>query len=635
MTATLEQLVPGWRQAWEIPPQRTLSEWAEENWVLSPEYSAATGPLRLRGWQRPIFDSFTDPRVKHIVLKTSTQVVKTLFIQVVIGYTVACQPGPILVAMPKEDDAMGFSKERLGPMFRDIPALRGKVGDPSKKDAGSTILYKEFPGGVLTVVGAGAPGNAARKSIMIACFDEVNKYPVTKEGDFVSLAEERLATFGSRAKRIETCSPTTPDGRISIAYERSDQCQPWLPCHRCGFHQVLKFSTHVVWDKSLPDGQRAASAVIRCQNCAADWNDNQRWRAAEVAEMRPQRPFHGIRGYGDISHLISPYKTLAQVVQKFLDCKANPSELRVFINTNLAEDYVEKGDAPEWRRLYERSRNEPHKLGVVPRGGLFLTCGIDVQNDRLEAQVKAWGRGRQSWVVDYVVLDGNPSESHVWPRLDDLLARFYPNEDGLMLGIACAAIDTGAFTQDVYHWVRQQGPTSRVIAIKGAHSGHLSILGTPSAQDVNWRGQRIKNGVQVRSVGVGEAKKELYRWLALPTPTEKELADGGSFPAGYCHLSSHLGEEFFEQLTAEQIVTHTVRGYATYEWQKTRERNEALDTAVYARAAAAHVGLDRFQDQDWATLEAMLSAPPAPAMPAPKQRDPQAGKWFGDRKGWL
>jgi phage terminase large subunit GpA-like protein len=58
---------------------------------------------------------------------------------------------------------------------------------------------------------------------------------------------------------------------------------------------------------------------------------------------------------------------------------------------------------------------------------------------------------------------------------------------------------------------------------------------------------------------------------------------------------------------AEQLVTvKTKRGFARLEWQKLRERNEALDCRVYARAAVWIVGADRWSEGRWADLEAQL-----------------------------
>ena len=53
-----------------------------------------------------------------------------------------------------------------------------------------------------------------------------------------------------------------------------------------------------------------------------------------------------------------------------------------------------------------------------------------------------------------------------------------------------------------------------------------------------------------------------------------------------------------------------VHGFAIREWQKMRERNEALDCYVYARAAAAVSGLDRFEDRHWRELERQIGLSP-------------------------
>jgi phage terminase large subunit GpA-like protein len=58
----------------------------------------------------------------------------------------------------------------------------------------------------------------------------------------------------------------------------------------------------------------------------------------------------------------------------------------------------------------------------------------------------------------------------------------------------------------------------------------------------------------------------------------------------------------------EQLVTvKTKRGFSRLEWQKLRERNEALDCRVYARAAAWIAGADRWPDARWRDLEQQIS----------------------------
>ena len=46
-----------------------------------------------------------------------------------------------------------------------------------------------------------------------------------------------------------------------------------------------------------------------------------------------------------------------------------------------------------------------------------------------------------------------------------------------------------------------------------------------------------------------------------------------------------FSENFFKQLTAEVLEKHFEKGVVKMAWKKIRERNEALDCAVYATAA--------------------------------------------------
>jgi phage terminase large subunit GpA-like protein len=73
------------------------------------------------------------------------------------------------------------------------------------------------------------------------------------------------------------------------------------------------------------------------------------------------------------------------------------------------------------------------------------------------------------------------------------------------------------------------------------------------------------------------------------------------YPAGYAHFPMYA-PEYFKQLTAEQLVTKIHKGYPRSEWQKMRERNEALDCRIYARAAAIAIGIDRWSEAKWNAL---------------------------------
>jgi len=159
------------------------------------------------------------------------------------------------------------------------------------------------------------------------------------------------------------------------------------------------------------------------------------------------------------------------------------------------------------------------------------------------------------------------------------------------------AIDSGYNTQVVYNHVRKY-PINRVIAVKGFDSLQ-TIIGPPSTVDVDSKGRKIRRGVRVWKVGTSVAKTELYGWLRLDKPTTEEE----SYPAGYCHFPEY-DEHYFKMLTAEQLILRVTRnGGRRFEWEKIRERNEALDCRTYARAAAAIVGLDRLNKAQWEHLK--------------------------------
>ena len=109
--------------------------------------------------------------------------------------------------------------------------------------------------------------------------------------------------------------------------------------------------------------------------------------------------------------------------------------------------------------------------------------------------------------------------------------------------------------------------------------------------------------------------------------TLKELAADGVRVAVFpeCALTGYFDKDFFEQLTAERLVTRYVKGHPKLEWVKPPgKRNEALDCAVYALAAAHMVGIDRWRELDWAKWERHVQAldlfdagPPPPATAAP------------------
>jgi phage terminase large subunit GpA-like protein len=581
-------------------PLLTISEWADRYRTLSQRASAEPGLWRTdrTPYLREIMDCLSPSSpIETVVLMKGAQVGGTECGNNWIGYVIHQAPGPMLSVQPTVEMAKRNSKQRIDPLIEESKPLRELVSDPRSRDSGNTMLAKEFPGGILVMTGANSAVGLRSMAARYLFCDEVDAYPgdVDGEGDPVNLALARTRTFARRKVFMISTPKITGRSRIEASFEDSDQRHYWVPCPHCNEYQTLKFP-QIRWPKGEPE-----LAVYVCEHCGGEIENHQKhWMLAE-GEWRPAAAGPGKAAGFHLSSLYSPvgWFSWADAAEMFTEAQKNPALLQVFINTVLGETWALQGEAPEWQRLYDR--REDYRIGVVPKGGLFLTAGVDIQKDRIEIEVVAWGRGKESWSVDYQVLEGQTAETAVWQKLTSLLDTYHPTESGASLPIVKFAIDSGYATPEVYAWTRKYGG-SRAVVIKG-DSRAAAPISQPSPIDVGPQGKRVRWGIRVWPVNGSMIKEELYRWLCLDRPTEES---GDPYPPGYCHFPKY-GEEYFKQLTAEQLVTRIVKGYRRPEWQKTRDRNEAIDARTYARAAAAVYGIDRFTDAVWQTLEGRLA----------------------------
>jgi phage terminase large subunit GpA-like protein len=172
------------------------------------------------------------------------------------------------------------------------------------------------------------------------------------------------------------------------------------------------------------------------------------------------------------------------------------------------------------------------------------------------------------------------SPSGPWHQLDNILKTDYVRDDGIPLKIKAMAVDTGGhFTHETYMYCRSRKRLG-VIAIKGSSLSGKPALGKSSKQDVNYKGQVFKNGVELWNIGTDTIKSTIYSRLKRPMGQGQATFH---FPAG-------LPADYFNQLTAEKQITRYRNGFAMRIWtKKDGVRNEALDCEVYAYAGLQHL----------------------------------------------
>jgi phage terminase large subunit GpA-like protein len=136
----------------------------------------------------------------------------------------------------------------------------------------------------------------------------------------------------------------------------------------------------------------------------------------------------------------------------------------------------------------------------------------------------------------------------------------------------------------------------RLLPIFGAVPNNAPVLSKGKLQDVNWRGQLDKRGVQIHHVGTVAIKHLLYSRLSTDADKQSD--------ARQVRFSDELAPEYFGGLVSETYNPAKNR----FEKKRGGPRNEPLDTWVYAYAATHHpeLRLHRATKADWDAREARL-----------------------------
>lgn len=572
------QLVP--------PPDMLPSVWAEQN-IRIPVGNAIPGPINFANapYQRGMVDVVKEPGIRRVDYMTGAQLGKTTVQQCITGYFIAHEPRSQIFVQPSQGDVQTFLETKLRPMLDANPAISRKMAKQRGRDGVNNSRIISYIGGWLMFSWAGSPKTLRGRSAPITQADEVDGMATTEEGDPVELLAQRAATFGDMAISTRSSTPTVKGAsRIEAGFLQGDQRRFYVACPDCGEAQHLKWS-QITWDgrqsTGFDDADRDVAegvehlpetAAYVCEHCGSCWDDGQRLAAIRGAEAaghgwKAAKPFKGHASF-HAPEWLSTFRRLRDIVQSYLD-KLRIGDLQSFMNVSAAETFEESGEQADPDSLLARAETY---AAPVPKGALALTAGVDMQQDRLEVEIVGWGQGEESWSVEYLTLWGDPDAGDVWDELEEVLASTWEHESGAQLPILAACVDTGGTggnTQSAYDWLR--GKTGRrIFAIKGQGGWGRPIAAAPSRKQSG----KTKRKVDLFLVGSDEAKLTVMRRLAVAKPGP-----------GYCHFPADREAEYFQQLTAEKLVTRYVKGFPVREWHKTRPRNEALDCRQYALAA--------------------------------------------------
>lgn len=612
----------------EPTPELNVAEWAEQRRYVSAEagssrpgkWSNATVPFAVE----IMLCLAPEHPARIVTMMIASQIVKTEIGLNWIGQTMDVDPAPFLVMQPSLDEARLFSSTKFEPMVEATPSLKGKVFDVVERSrSGSTTRTKKFRGGVLHIVSAGASKDLQGKSVKRVFADEIAEYKMDAGDRGDPLAQGITRTDGhADYKVLQASTPKElPTCRITDEYEKGDRRRYYVACPHCAVRQTLELEGLVsqgeaafytcgacgvligeehktamlaegVWLKTYPSDDAEnpfPPSLIEPQ-------DLERWRARGTEGREPS--FH-------LSQLYSPFKSWSRLLGEAREADRAPATRKTFRQQKLGLAWDPAVDAPDYEELF-KARGHHVRRGFVPEWACLLTGAADVQNDRIEWAVYAWGPEQTGARIDWGVIWGDTATSAPFVELASVVQQRWPGEATVDLGLDAFGIDSGGAegrTAKVYEFVRR---AIGLKALKGASKHDGLPLEEGSIGKARTKSGKFVKG-KVWLVNGYALKKQIYAMLYRGVTAQEE---GARLPVAL-YYTADSSEEHFKQLTAEVFKEpRSRRAGARGYWEHISGRaNEQLDLAVYCYALAWDKGLESWGDTEWSRLFAARAKP--------------------------
>ena len=599
-------------------------EWAEQIYRLP---NGARFKWDYAPYSKAMFLSLFDRSTIETSFMLYSRGMKSTVVLLAIGYSIDQQPRRILSLWPTNSNGEKWSKDCFVGELADTTPCLHYLGSQSKKRTGDlTMLHKKFPGGLIDIFGANAPGDMRRAKGSLLYADEIDAIEEIEsdEGDqliiFAKRGDEYPDTIRVYASYPGLCvldsngKPAKGHSRIDSKMRQSDGNQWFSTCVLCGGEPFVMHRSMLRYEED-----KTETARLECPRCKGLLDDSQRYAMAHKQgfnNWKPQREFRGRRGFHANAmlwpHPTDPVKCPGGALQMIADQEMaakrsdNPQRsLRVVVNTVDAEPFnpdTKDETPPDWTAIYNRREDYATDTKILmPEGALVLVAGVDVQPDRLEVHKGCYGRKQEYWGVEHVVIPGDIKRSETWEALEQELLRTYDSAiaPNAKLALSFALVDAGHGADHLLWWLaalqKKGSPLcGRVRACRGSSQYPHPV--------VDNRYSKIVKQLHGHWVGGDEAKSLIYTRLRME---EKE--------EGYRHYGMNHDEKFFQQLTVEKATVEFKKGEEHRRFRNEEHaRNEALDCSVYEMAAF------RLRQWNFDALEAKMreELEPRPSEPA-------------------
>lgn len=557
-----------------LPPAKPpVAEWAEKHLRFDPAVDAATSYILAKSpYSRAVFEWWLDPLVEEIFMIYPTQASKTASIVALLTYCLANDPGPIIIVQAKETTTKSFIKKRLRPTIaKTLPQFADAEWS---EDAGARI--------------GGSDIWPAWSTSEDRCRQWPRRYVFGDETSIWSnsrqLVWERTKQFQRNRKALWGTTPTVETEQSWIAATEVFQLYRYhVPCPLCGAFQVLDFKRLKFDHCKNADGTWDLEKVERdtryqCEHCEEEITQDKRPAMLQAGEARTEVPNRSPRRKAlRITAADVPNISWGLYARTFLECKANPDDLRVFVNSWMTEPWRPRENGLVAKQVM--SRVLEMKQDSVPENTVCLLGAVDVQRGHVWATVRAFMDDERSVLIHCARVDGHKADGtastaialeNCWNQVLSRQWRWTSQHPSI--GVMMTIVDSGdgETAGDVYRWAWNH--YGRVVLAKGS-----------STQAQAWRASSVSRYPDGRPIPGGvklyHVRSDYYREIIVGSYMAA-MEDKGAWL-----IAPGTPQEYGDHMSAWQIESKKGKdNRLVREWKQIRRNDHWLDCEIYGAA---------------------------------------------------
>ena len=592
--------------------KESLVDFTENTRVLTAGVSARPGPYRFEvvPYMREITECLSDySRITEVCLMKGTQVAGTEMLINQQLYCIKHGIGPAMYVSSDDNLAQEFFEKRTDTAIaaaglQDLitPAVQKKAN----KSSGDSRRAKSYQGTHIRATGSRSESKLSSFAIRVLQMDEVDKYPAALAGGGSSIeaATRRCDSYGNLKKIVYISTPKSKaTSRIEPLFKTGDMRYYFVPCPKCGFMQRLVWA-QMIWEKTadgkiniqLDENGNLKNNPIwhKCVDCGYKMRDYEKfefmkernhggraeWRATKQTERPGMRSYHVSSLYG--------FRSWLSLALQFCEIEGDQDLLQSFVNNALGESFEARIDKPDQHYLASRAETD-FSRGDINQNIKILTCGVDVQENRLIMSLLGWTNRKESWMIEYYIFEGETinADSDCFNALEETLSKGFYKSDGSEIFISICLMDAAYHTEAVMNFCERfirednknaaQGvfPCFGKLVLSQVVREHESTIRTP---EILLDDQRLK--------------REIYTNLKRKMP-----AAGHNFQPGYVHFPCDFSEDFYAELTAEEVTeSSNSKGVVSIMISNTKQRaNHALDAHKMALGGLYYMYFKHFE----------------------------------------